>query len=104
MDDLTAWGILVGMAAPLVIAIVQRPGWSNTSRVVVSVLFCAVAGGVTAVLDGTISGVPVTFSGVVQTAVAVILAAQVAYRNWWKPMGTTDVIEAATSPASDTRD
>lgn len=99
MDDLTAWGILVGTVAPLVIAVVQRPGWSDTARVMVSVLFCTIVGAGTAVLDGTISSGPITFSSVLHGAVAVILAAQVAYRNFWKPMGTAEAIERATSPA-----
>lgn len=103
MDDLTAWSILVGTVAPLVIAVAQRPGWSNTARVAISVIFCTVAGAVTAVLDGTITPGPLTFSSVLHGSVAVIAAAQVTYRAFWKPTGVTDSIERATSPADTLR-
>lgn len=100
MDDLTTWSLLVGTVAPLAIAVAQRPRWSNTARSVISILFCAVAGLGTAYLDGSlVMGKPLTFSAVIHSVLATTLAAQVTYRNVWKPTGVARAIEQATSPS-----
>jgi hypothetical protein len=100
MDDLTTWAALVGTLAPLVIAIVQRPGWSDAQRTLVSVIFCLVAGVGTAYLEGSLTSVDVTARGVFHAALAVVFSAQVAYRSFWKPAGVSGAIESATSPTT----
>lgn len=95
MNDLQMWSLVVGTLAPTLIAVLQQPWWPKWARTLVTALFCLVAGGVTAWLNGELSG-----RGAVTAVLLVLVAALATYRSLWKPSGITNVIEIATTPDS----
>lgn len=99
MDTLTSWSLLIGALLPPVIAIIQRPGWSNAARSIVTVLICAVVGGLTAFVEGDLKISELTFGSIVGAAGVILIAAQTTHRNFWKPTGVSGAVEQATSPS-----
>jgi len=102
-EVLTTWALVLGVLLPPVIAVVQRPSWSNRLRSVVTVLICTAVGGMTAWLSGDLSLPGHSVEEILGAIAVVIVAAQTAHRNFWKTTGISDVIEQATSPASAAR-
>ena len=100
-DVLTTWALVLGVLLPPVIAVVQRPGWSNGARSVVTVLICTVVGTMTAWLSGDLSLPGHSVQEILGAIAVVIVAAQTTHRNFWKTTGISGAVESATSPAED---
>jgi hypothetical protein len=92
LTDAGMWALIVAFASPLVLAIVQQPRWSAAVRAVVTVLFSALAGTLTAYFAGAFTG-----RNVVSTILLVLVATIVFYKGFWKPTGVAPGIESATS-------
>jgi hypothetical protein len=94
VDDLTMWSLLVGAAAPTVIALVQRPTWPDWLRSVTTASFCLVAGAVTAYLNGDLTN----GRSLVSAILLVLITTLSTYRGFWKPTGVAPAIESVTTP------
>lgn len=92
MSDVEMWGLVVGFFLPPLIAIIQQPTWSRTTRGIVTVLVCLVVGAATTWIHGDWSGRTAT-----TTILLTLVATMTAYRNFWVHR-VAPVIEAATSP------
>lgn len=93
MTDAQMWALLVGFAAPLLVAVVQRPGWSEGLRALVTAGFSVVAGTGTVWLTGSMDG-----RSVISSILLVLVTSIAAYKGLWKPTGVAPKIETATSP------
>jgi hypothetical protein len=93
MSDLEMWSAVVAFFLPLVIAVAQRPSLSGTARVVIMVVFCAIAALVTTWLQGDLN-----WSRWFHSLLIVTIATIAFYRGMWKQTGTTHQVEKATSP------
>lgn len=93
MTDLDMWSLLVGLALPALIAVVNRSHWPSWVRALVAVATSVVAGGGTAYLTGQLTAV--TW---VHAALVVAVAAVGSYRLWWHPSGIAPAIEAHINP------
>jgi hypothetical protein len=94
MSQVEAWTLLVGAIVPVLVAVVNQPGWNATVRRIVAVGVSLVIGLGTVVAQGLADFSP---AGALVTIAAVVGAAQAAYALIWKPSGTTDSVERATS-------
>ncbi len=93
MSDLQMWSLLVGVAAPLLVAVVQQPGWTRPVRAVVGLIIFLLLGLGTAYFEGALTG-----RSWISSALIIFVAANTAYRNLWKPTRVAPAIEQATSP------
>lgn len=96
MTDLQMWSLIVGFFMPLAIALVQQPRWSNAARAAVMFVLCAVAGAVTAYLNGDLENGRSLVSSVLLVLVTTISM----FKGLWKPTGVAPAIESATSPGT----
>lgn len=92
MGDLEMWSLIVSFFLPLVVAVAQQPRLSQAERVVVMVVFCAVAAVVTAWLKGELNSHNWFHSFLVMGVGTIVF-----YRGVWKPTGVAPRIEIATS-------
>ena len=88
------WGVLLGLVTPTVTAIAQRPAWSRRLRTVVALATSVAVGLLTAGANGQLGDLQITAA----TVSAVVVAAQVSYRQFWQESGITEKIEHATTP------
>lgn len=93
MTDSQMWSLIVGFLAPLLVAVVERPGWPKWLRTVVAAGFSIAAGTGTVWLTGNLDG-----RSVVTSILLVAVTSMAAYKGLWKPASVTLRIEAATSP------
>lgn len=94
MTDLEMWALLVGVAIPPLVAIIQQPRWPNWFRAVVSVAASVVAGFITTYL--TLESA-LWEQGMIHAMLLVGVASWASYRNFWKPTTVAPVIEAKTT-------
>lgn len=87
------WSLLVGIAAPLLVAVIQQPSWTRPVRAVVGVIAFLLLGVGTAYFEGELTG-----RSWISSALIIFVAANTAYRNLWKPTRVAPVIEMKTSP------
>jgi hypothetical protein len=96
MEDLQNWTLLIGALLPPLIAFIQRPGWSNRARAIVTVVVCVAVGFVGTYLEGD----GLQWDGdLVGACLRVLLAAQATYIAFWKPTQVAPKIELATTPS-----
>lgn len=93
MTDLAMWSMLVGFAAPPVVALVNSSNWRPWTRALVTAVICVLIGGMTAYLTGDLSG-----RRWISAALVVATAAILSYRAYWRPSGIAPALERATSP------
>jgi hypothetical protein len=93
VTDLEMWALLVGVALPPLVSIVEQPRWPNWFRAVVGVAASVVAGGVTTWL--TAEGA-LWDQGMLHAILLVGVAAWASYQSFWKPTKVAPVIEAKT--------
>ena len=84
---------LVGAFLPMLVAVVNQAHWPSWVKGVVVVLTSIVAGGVTSLVSGQVTGLRWT-----ESALIIAGAAVVAYRHFWQPTGIAPAIEQATTP------
>lgn len=92
--DSTTAGLLVGLLAPLLTAVVQQPRWSNTVRRVVAVAVAVVLGLLTCLAQGTLDN----GDDVLGAILTVLIASQATYRTLWRNLAPA--IEEKTSGGS----
>lgn len=94
MTDLEMWSLLVGVAIPPLVAVIEQPKWPNWFRAVVGVLASAVAGFITTYL--TLESA-LWEQGMIHAMLLVGVASWASYRNFWKPTTVAPVIETKTA-------
>ncbi len=90
--DPTSAGLLVGVLAPLLTAVVQQPRWSSSKRRIVAVVIAGLLGALTAYGQGAWAGSEVDLFG---TVMVVLVASQATYGTLWRKV--VPAIEAATT-------
>lgn len=93
MTNLEMWSLLVGIAAPVVLAIVQQPSWTRPMRAAVTFLLCLLLGAGTAYFNGDLSG-----KTWVSCTLLILVATYSSYVALWKPTKIAPAIESSTSP------
>lgn len=88
------WSLLVGVAIPPLVALVQQPKWPDWFRAVVGVAASVVAGFITTylTLDSALWE-----QGMIHAMLLVGVAAWASYRNFWKPTMVAPRIEEKTA-------
>ena len=77
----------IGLAVPLPLRALMRPGWSSQLRIVVSLLAALACGVVIAATMGELGGdLPEALVSILIDASMVYTASQLAQRLFWKPM------------------
>lgn len=97
MSNLEMWSLIVGFLLPPALAIVQQSKWPDSVRAIVAFIACAVAGAVTAYLQGDLN-----LERWVESALVVLVTAIATYKGFWKPT-VAPAIESATSPSNNNR-
>lgn len=96
-----AWGTILGIVLPYLIAVVQQPTWTGTTRRIVAIVVSVLVGVVTAYVNGNLTNVAPTATSVLAAVAAVFVASQAVYARFAAP--TAKTIEVATSPSPPTR-
>lgn len=92
LTDLQMWSALVGALLPPVVAAINQPRWPGSWRLVMTVVCCLIAAGVTCWVAGALAGR--TYA----SSVLVVLTATLATYHWaWRPSTIAPAIESATS-------
>lgn len=86
---------LIGLAMPVVIAVINQSHWSPRVRGAVAFVLCLVAATVVEWVRGDLS-----WEDWRNTALVIFGAAVFFYRQWWQPSTIAPAIEAATSPSA----
>lgn len=90
-----AWGLILGVLAPMLISVVQQPKFTGTVRAVVAVAASAVIGLLTVLAAGDFA-----VGEWLTTAALVLVASHTAYEGFYKPTGVAKAIEEGTSPGA----
>jgi hypothetical protein len=93
MSSLDGWNLIVAFLLPLIIAVVQQPGWSQPARALAMAVCCILAAVGINYFSGAM-GVPVAMWA--QQVVAIAVVAISTYKGFWQPMGIAPAIERAT--------
>ena len=95
------WLLIVGFVSPLVLAVIQQPGWSNSLRSVVAFVYSFVAAAGTLLIQGDVD---FTAKNYLTAGLTVLVATIAFYRGFWRTSGTTPEtsvtgrLERLTSP------
>jgi uncharacterized PurR-regulated membrane protein YhhQ (DUF165 family) len=92
LTDTQAWGLILGLASPLAIAVIQRPYWSAAQRALIAAGF-AVAVGLLTVLSTS----SFDLKNLLATIALVLVASHTAYESFFKPTKIASKVENATS-------
>jgi len=98
MTNVAMWALIVGFFSPLVLAVIQQPGWSNPVRSVVAFLYSAVAAAGTIFFTNGNSFTGTDNKDWVSTFLFVFVSTIAFYRGFWKTTNVAPKLEAATSP------
>lgn len=93
--DTVSWGLIAGVLTPWLTSVVQQPRWTNRTRAWVGAGISLVVGVLTCLANGDLH--VQEGQTVLATIAAVVVAAQAAYSQLWKPTGVSPAIESATS-------
>lgn len=93
--DLAQWSALVGFLLPLLVAIIQRPGFSKKTRTFIGIAASAVAAFFTAWAQGKLS-----LAGWANSFIFVAITSWTTYLAVWVPAGAAAWIEAKTTPGA----
>ena len=92
VSDAQMWALIVGFVSPLLIAVVQRPGWSGPRRTAVAIGWSFITGGATAYFADDLTG-----RSLVSCFLVVAVTAIASYQSIWVPTRIAPWIEAKTS-------
>lgn len=92
--DLGMWSLLVGVAMPALVAVIEQTGWSRTLRVFIGLAASAVAAFVTTWL---VEGDALWNQGMFHAFLLIAVASWASYQSFWKPSNIAPRIERATS-------
>lgn len=79
MDNPEAIGLIIGIVMPLVITIVKQAGLERWVNLAITIIVCAIAGGLTAWACGQLDP-----ANVLGSTAAVFAASQAVYAAYWK--------------------
>lgn len=102
MGNAAAWGLILGVITPYLVALVNQPKWSDQMRRTVALVVSAIVGLINALVNSQIEFGAETALASVAT---VVLAAQTSYARILKPLPATGIkaLEAITSPGTGAR-
>jgi hypothetical protein len=92
LSEKDLFDLIVGTGLPLLIAFIQQPRWSDSTRAVVAALVCILVALGTTYYAGQFTG-----TSVAKAIMLILLSAWASYQNFWKQT-IAPKIEAATSP------
>ena len=93
ISNAAMWAAIVGFFLPMLLAVVQQPGWSNSVRSIIMFLAsCAAAVGTVLIQNDGWSG-----KDWVSTTLLIMVTAIATYHGLWKPTNVAPSIEASTS-------
>lgn len=92
MSNLTQWSAIVAFFIPLIVAFLNQQKWTAQAKAVVFFVVAVVAAGMTAYLQGDLTG-----KRWLDSALIIVAAGAAFYHGFWKPIGTAPKIEKATS-------
>jgi len=92
-SNLMMWAVVVGFFMPILLAIVQQPGWSDPVRSIVMFVASIIAGAGTVYFEGKWDT-----TNLVTTILLVMVTAIATYKGLWKTTTIAPKIERATSP------
>jgi peptidoglycan/LPS O-acetylase OafA/YrhL len=93
MTNLAMWSLIVGFVLPIIIPVIQQPGWAKWARATVTLVIVLAVGGLTAYFNGDLNG-----QDWITSALIVFVAAITAYKGFFQPTGIAPMIETMTSP------
>lgn len=92
MDAVSVVTLLVGVLAPLVVGLLTKASWSSGVKAV----FLAAVAAAVGVGQGFIEAPEVfDWKAAVTNAVVVFVTAVAVHYGFWKPVGTTDAVQAS---------
>lgn len=96
-SNLVMWGLIVGFFMPPLLAIVQQPGWTSTTRSLVMFGASLIAGA------GTVYFTQDGFDteNLTTTVLVVMVTAIATYKGLWTPTGVAPKIESVTAMTGD---
>lgn len=95
MTNAELWSLIVGFISPMLIAVVDQPGWTRAARTAVQVAVSVVIGLATAYFAGDFTG-----KDVVSNILIASVAAISAYKGIFQPTGMAPRVARATSPST----
>jgi len=96
MSNLAQWSALVGFLLPILVAIIQRPQFTRTTRTIIGIIASIAAAVLTAMVEGKL-----TWHTFGTSAIFIALTAWASYKNVWVPAGAAPWVEAKTSPGAE---
>lgn len=94
MGKVEAAALIIGIVMPLLITLLKQMGWTGKVNMIIAIVACAAAGGLTAWVSGLFTGTAVI------VAIATIFSiAQAEYRLFWKGTDTEKLLNYRTSIA-----
>ena len=90
MSNAEMWSGIIGVFLPLVIAAVNRPGWSSGAKALVTIVACLLAAAGTAWFTGQIDAADVARSFLIVFTLAIGT-----YQFYWRPSGVAPTVERA---------
>lgn len=94
MDKLQLWSLGLGFVAPIVLAFIQQPKWSDRTRALITFGFSILVGAGNVYFNGDLSKAADWTSAIL----IVLIAAISTYKGFWKPTQIAPAIEEKTSP------
>ena len=95
-SNLVMWGLVAGFFMPVLLAVVQQPGWSQPLRSIVMFVASLAAGAGTVYFAGNWDT-----ENIVTTILLVMVTAIASYKGLWQPTAVAPKVEVATSPKSE---
>jgi hypothetical protein len=100
LDSAAAWPVLVGFVTPLLLALINRPGWSPQRKRIIAVVASAVLGVITVLVTGAVDVGHLELGDVLGFFVLVIGASQTSYAVLWKPTGIEEKVDELTGSSA----
>ena len=85
MSEAAMWALIVGFLTPIVLKWVVNAEWKPWVKTVVSLVFSAVVGTITALIAGAYEGL-----GIPATILLTFVVSITAYQNFWSKVGVTN--------------
>ena len=85
MTDASMWAVIVGFFSPVVLNFILSATWQTWVKSVLTFVFSAVVGTVTAIIAGAYEGL-----GIPSAILLTLVVAITAYQNFWKQVGLTN--------------
>lgn len=97
-NNVQMWSLIAAFFVPPLLAILQQPRFSATTRAVLSFLAAVVVGGGVVYFEGNLSWD--NKDTLVSSVLLVLVTSIATYHGFWKPTGVAPAVEEKTSPAA----